>query len=141
MRIDAQMASWSLAASAAAACTTATFSKSFVPFYMIGSTPIFVATCLVGLILIALDWRRLIGNLAYVRDILIILGVLYAIVVASFLVNSLHRVPVTYLVGIFLFHGLFLLFGFAAARALKAVFATLLVQAAVYAIVVAQYTA
>jgi hypothetical protein len=120
--------------------TTATFSKAFVPFYLIGSTPIFAATCAAGLVLIAMSWRALYQDALYITDILIAIGLLYGTVTASYLVNSLHRVPVTDLVGILVFHALFIIFGFAAARELRAVFAMLLAQAAIYLIVVVQYT-
>ena len=128
-------------AATAGVVTIATFAKSFVPFYLIGSTPIFVAACLLGLVLVAANRRALFEDAGYLRDILVVMSLLYAIVIASFLVNSIHRVPPTHLIGILLFHGLFLAFGFAAARSLKAVFAMLLVQALIYMIVVAQYTA
>ncbi len=124
----------------AAVVTTATFSKAFVPFYLIGSTPIFVVTCLAGLLLTTLSWRQLYQSALYVSEVLIAMGLLYGVVTASYLVNSLHRVPATDLVGILVFHALFIVFGFAAARALKAVFAILLAQAAIYLIVVIQYT-
>src|SRR5579871_4117277 len=124
----------------AAVVTTATFAKSFVPFYLIGSTPIFAATCLVGLVLVALNWRQFSDDAGYAVDVLIVIGLLYGTVAASYLVNSLHRVPATDLVGILVFHALFIVFGFAAARATKVVFAMLLAQAAIYLIVVIQYT-
>ncbi len=124
----------------AAVVTTATFAKSFVPFYLIGSTPIFAATCLVGLVLVALNWRQFSDDAGYAVDVLIVMGLLYGTVAASYLVNSLHRVPATDLVGILVFHALFIVFGFAAARATKVVFAMLLAQAAIYLIVVIQYT-
>ena len=120
--------------------TTTTFAKSFVPFYLIGSTPIFAATCLFGVLLAVLAARKLAEQASYVTDIFLVLALFYCIVIASFLINSLHRVPVTHLLGILIFHGLFLAFGFAAARALKAVFVVLLAQAAVYILVIAQFT-
>jgi hypothetical protein len=129
-----------LLALTAAVVTAATFAKAFVPFYLIGSTPIFAVTCAAGLVLVATSWRELYQDALYVTDILIAMGLLYGIVTASYLVNSLHRVPVTDLIGILVFHALFIIFGFAAARALKAVFAMLLAQAAIYLIVVIQYT-
>jgi hypothetical protein len=144
MKVQGKAIVWSnqprLLGLTAAVVTTATFGKSFVPFYLIGSTPIFAATCLVGLVLVALGWRQLYEDAGYVADVLIAMGLLYGVVTASYLVNSLHRVPVTDLIGILVFHALFIVFGFAAARATKAVFATLLVQAAIYLIVVIQYT-
>lgn len=95
----------------------ATFAKLFVPFYLIGSTPIFVASCSLGIVL----WRakKLAEQAAYARDVLVALTLLYGVVIASFLIHSLHQVPVTHLLGISIFHGLFLLFGFAASRAPK----------------------
>src|SRR6516164_8814869 len=120
--------------------TVATFAKLFVPFYLIGSTPIFIASCFLGLVLIALASKDLAEQATYAKDILVTLTLLYSVVIASFLINSLHQVPVTHLLGILIFHGLFLLFGFAASRAPKAVFAVLIVGAAIYLLIVAQYT-
>jgi O-antigen ligase len=130
-----------LARLAAALATTATFEKSFVPFYLIGSTTIFAVTCVSGIILVAISWREIYETAKYANDVLIVTALLYGVVIVSYLTYSLQRVPVTYLIGIFAFHALFLLFGFAAARSLKAVAAVLLAQAATYLIVVAQYTA
>jgi hypothetical protein len=124
----------------AAIVTTAAFGKLFVPFYLIGSTAIFVVLSLAGVTLIAFDWRAIRDEASYTGDVLVTIGVLYALVVASYLLNSLHQVPPTHLLGILIFHGLFLVFGFAAARAPKAVFAMLLAQAAVYLIFIARYT-
>src|SRR6516165_6687220 len=120
--------------------TVATFAKLFVPFYLIGSTPIFVASCLLGVVLIALASKELAEQAAYAKDILVALALLYGVVIASFLFHSFHQVPVTHLLGILIFHGLFLLFGFAASRAPKAVFSVLIIGAAIYLLIVAQYT-
>src|ERR1700759_692885 len=117
-----------LPALTAAVVTTATFAKAFIPFYLIGSTPIFVIACAAGLVLVAMSWRELYQDALYVTDVLIAMGLLYSIATASYLINSLHRVPPTDLIGILLFHGIFIIFGFSAARALKAVFAMLLAQ-------------
>src|SRR5437588_7100294 len=102
--------------------TTATFAKTFVPFYLIGSTAIFAATCLSGIVLVAVGWREIRADASYVRDVLAVIGLLYAVVAASYLANSFPQVPVTHLLGILIFHALFMVFGFAAARALKVVF-------------------
>lgn len=132
--------SWRLLpATTAAFVATAAFAKSFVPFYLIGSTPIFAATCFFGVLLVMLAGRKLAEQTTYVTDIFLALALFYCAIIASFLVNSLHRVPVTHLLGILIFHGLFLVFGFAAARALKAVFVVLLVQATIYILVIAQH--
>jgi O-antigen ligase len=130
-----------LAKVTAAIATVATFAKAFVPFYLIGSTPIFVLSSLLAVALATISWRPLCENAGYIRDALVVAGMFYAIVISSFLINSIHRVPVTHLIGILVFHALFLLLGFAAARAPKAIFALLLAQAAIYIIVVAQYAA
>jgi hypothetical protein len=119
--------------------TTATFAKSFVPFYLVGSTPIFVASCFLGLMLVALASRNLVEQATFIVDVLALLFLLYCVIIASFLIYSLHRVPITHLFGILIFHGLFLLFGFAAARAHKAVFAVLFAGAAIYLLIIAQY--
>jgi len=121
-----------LATATAVVVTIATFAKSFVPFYLIGSTPIFVASCSLGLVLIALASKKLAEQATYAKDILVALTLLYGVVIASFLIHSLYQVPVSHLLGILIFHGLFLLFGFAASRAPKGVFAVLPI--------VAQYT-
>ena len=95
-----------LAALTAAIVTTATFAKLFVPFYLIGSTPIFVASCSLGLVLIALASKGLAVQAAYAKDILVALTLLYGVVIASFLIHSLHQVPVTHLLGILICSGL-----------------------------------
>jgi O-antigen ligase len=128
-----------VALSAAAIVTAAAFGKLFVPFYLIGSTAIFVVLSVAGVALIALDWRSIRNQANYAGDVLVMIGALYALVIASYLVNSLHQVPPTHLLGILIFHGLFLVFGFATARAPKAVFAMLLAQAAVYLIFLVRY--
>ena len=117
----------------------AAFAKSFVPFYLIGSTPIFAVTCFLGVLLVMLAGRKLAEQAAHATDIFLVLALFYCTVIASFLINSLSRVPVTHLLGILIFHGLFLVFGFAAARAVRTVFVVLLVQAAIYILVIAQY--
>jgi O-antigen ligase len=120
--------------------TTATFAKAFVPFYLIGSTPIFAATGSFGLVLVSLDWREIRENAGYVTDALLAFVLLYAVAIASYFISSFETVPITHLAGILIFHSLFVLFGFAAARTLMAVYAVLVTQAAVYMIVIAQYT-
>jgi O-Antigen ligase len=124
----------------AAIATTAAFGKLFVPFYLIGSTAIFLILSLAGVALIAFDWRSIRNEARYAGDVLAVIGVLYALVITSYLVNSLGRVPPTHLLGILIFHGLFLVFGFAAARAPRAVFVMLLAQAAIYLIIIVRYT-
>jgi O-antigen ligase len=128
-----------VAALTAIVVTVAAFAKIFVPFYLIGSTPIFVTSCFFGLLLIAFASRKLVKQTTYATEVLVLLILFYSTVVASFLINSLHRVPITHLLGILIFHGVFLLFGFAAARSLKAIFAVLLAGAAIYILVIVQY--
>jgi O-antigen ligase len=124
----------------AATVTTAAFAKSFVPFYLIGSTPIFVITCLLGTLLLAISWREILKTAVHATDIVLALALLYGVVIANYLVYSSGQVAVTHLVGIVLFHCLFLVFGFAAARALVPIYVVLLAQAAVYSIFIAIYT-
>lgn len=119
--------------------TTAAFGKLFVPFYLIGSTAIFAALCLLGALLIAANWRRAFENVSRAGDVLILTLAFYGLVVASYIVNSRHLVPLTDLLGILIFHSMFIAFGFAAASRPKAVFATLLAQAGVYLIFIVQY--
>jgi O-antigen ligase len=129
-----------LPAFTAAIVTLATFAKSFVPFYLVGSTPIFAAASLLGAVLIVGSWRKISNNAAYVTDILLALALLYGVIVANYLAYSLGTVAITHLLGILLFHSLFLVFGFAAARAPKAVYSVLVAQAAIYVVIIAQYT-
>ena len=124
----------------AALVTTAVFAKSFVPFYLIGSTPIFAATCLSGIVLVALSGRQISEQASLVSGILIVLVLFYGVVIINFLLYSFHQVPITHLAGILIFHAVFLVFGFAASRAPAAVFAVLLTEAAIYLIIIAQYT-
>jgi O-antigen ligase len=129
-----------LALLTAAITTTAAFGKLFVPFFLIGSTEIFVVLCLSSVVLVGITSRQLSNDAAHVHDFLVVTGLLYSVVVASYLANSIHQVPVTHLLGILIFHSLFLVFGFAAARGLQAVFAMLLLQAAIYVFYIVRYT-
>jgi O-antigen ligase len=68
-----------------------------------------------------------------------VFALFYAVVIASYFSHSRSAVPTTYLLGILIFHAMFIIFGFAAARALKAVLLVLLGAAAIYAIWILQY--
>ncbi len=129
-----------LAGLIAAVVTTATFAKVFIPFYLIGSTPIFATVSALGIVLVAIVGRQTCSDLGRVTDILVPFGLFYAVVIVSFLSKSIGQVPATHLLGILIFHWLFMIFGFAAARSAKAVQLTLLAAAACYLIVIAQYT-
>jgi len=124
----------------AAVVTTATFAKTFLPFYLIGSTPIFALTSALGIVLVTIGWRGMYDRAQRITDILVLLSPLYGVVIVSYWTHSYPVVPVTYLLGILIFHALFLIFGFAAARALKVVLLMLLGGAAVYLVVIARYT-
>jgi len=128
-----------LTALIAGTATIAVFAKSFTPYYLIGSTPIFVAACLLGLVLTALNWRQVVDLTIHVRPIFVLVVLLYVLVTANYFLNSWPKVPVTHLLGILIFHGIFLLFGLASAGAPNAVFAVLLVQGVAYAIIYSQY--
>jgi O-antigen ligase len=130
----------SLAGLTAAIVTTAAFAKTFVPFYLIGSTAIFAAACAIGAALVIVSWRPIYDMAGKVTDILLLLGALYGLVIINFLFYSRPAVPMTHLLGILIFHALFMIFGFSAARALKAVFMMLLGAAAIYLIVIAEYS-
>ncbi|QWG25082.1 O-antigen ligase family protein [Bradyrhizobium sediminis] len=130
-----------LARVTAATVTTATFAKPFVPFYLIGSTVIFAATSALGVALVAIDWRPIYDMARKVADVLVILAAFYGLVIVNFLVLSRPAVSATHLVGILALHSLFMIFGFAAARALKAVLFVLLSAAAIYSIVIVHYAA
>lgn len=128
-----------LTALTAGIATVAVFAKSFTPYYLIGSTPIFVAACLLGLVLTALNWRQVLDVTNHVRAIFVLIVLLYVLVTANYFLNSWPKVPLTYLLGILTFHGIFLLLGFASAGAPNAVFAVLLIQGIAYAIIYGQY--
>ena len=120
--------------------TVATFAKSFVPFYLIGSTAIFVASSVLASALVAVNWRQLRDDATRASGLVVALAALYGVLVVSYLLHTFGKVPATHLAGILVFHGLFLVFGFFAVRALPAVFAVLLACAASYLAVIAQYT-
>ena len=124
----------------AAAVTVAAFAKTFVPFFLIGSTAIFVGASALGIALAAMGWRRLRDDARYIPEVLVALTLLYGVVVANFLLYSLSAVPITHLAGILIFHAMFLLFGFAAARASRIVLLMLLLAAAAYALIILQHT-
>jgi O-antigen ligase len=123
-----------------AVVTTATFAKSFLPFYLIGSTPIFASTCVLGIVLVTIASRQIYDLARGITDILVVLCLLYGLVIISYWTHSFSEVPVTHLLGILIFHAMFMIFGFAAARILKVVLLMLLAAAAIYLIVIAQYT-
>lgn len=125
----------------AAIVTTAAFAKAFMPFYLVGSTPVFAATCVIGAALAAACWRAIYDMACSVADLLLILMAFYGLVTINFLVQSRPVVPITHLIGILSFHALFLIFGFAAARALKAVLFMMVGAAAVYLMAIVQYAA
>lgn len=124
----------------AAAVTVAAFAKTFVPFYLIGSTAIFVGASALGAALAALSWHRLRDDASHIPGVLIALMLLYGVTVANFLTYSLPAVPITHLAGILIFHAMFLLFGFAAARATRMVLQVLLAGAAAYVLIIVQHT-
>jgi O-antigen ligase len=124
----------------AAAGTVAAFAKSFVPFYLIGSTAIFTAVSALGMALAAVNWRQLRNQASQVPDVLVVLALLYGVVVVNFLTHSLPAVPITHLAGILIFHAMFLVLGFAAAGALRTVLLVMVAGAAIYAVVIAQHT-
>jgi O-antigen ligase len=125
---------------AAAMATVATFAKSFVPFYLIGSTAIFVGSSALASALVAVNWRQIRDDAKCASGLVLALAALYGLLIVSYLLHTFGKVPATHLLGILVFHGLFLVFGFFAVRALPAVFAVLLVYAASYLLVIAQYT-
>lgn len=121
-----------LATCTSIAATLAVLAKTFVPFYLIGSTAIFAASIAVGLVLIGLSWRSIIDSASRVRDVLMVAALFYAVVVVVFLAYSRDTVPATHLWGIVIFHGIMLVFGLAAAPALKMVLLILVGMASVY---------
>lgn len=130
-----------LAGVTAAIVTTAAFAKTFVPFYLIGSTAIFAAACALGAVLVIASWRPAYGMASKIPDILVVLAAFYGLVIVSFLVHSRQAVPMTHLAGILIFHVLFMIFGLSAARALNVVAVMLLGAAATYSIAIIQYVA
>jgi O-antigen ligase len=128
-----------LARLTAVTVTVAAFAKTFVPFYLIGSTAIFAGTSALGVTLAAVSWRTLWASARNVTDLLIVLALFYATVIVSYFSHSASAIPITFLLGILIFHTMFITFGFAAARALKAVLLALLGAAAIYSIWLIQY--
>jgi O-antigen ligase len=124
----------------AATATITAFAKTFVPFYLIGSTAIFAGTSALGIVLAGSNWRQLRNDATQIPDALVALALLYGVVIVNFLHYSLPAVPITHLLGILIFHGMFLVFGFAAARALRAVMLVLVVAAAIYVFIILQHT-
>ena len=125
-----------IATSASIAVSVAMLAKTFVPFYLIGSNVIFVLSVLSGSVLIGIGWRKFIEAAPRVRGVLILIAVFYAAVVLSFLLYSRGAVPATHLLGIAIFHGIFLVFGFSAALCLRPTLIVLTVSAAIYAAVI-----
>jgi hypothetical protein len=125
----------------AAVVTTAAFAKTFLPFYLIGSTTIFVASCALGVPLVVVSWRPILNMAIKVADFFVILAVPCILIIANFLIFARPAVPTTHLAGILIFHASFIIFGFSAARALRAVLLTLLSAGVIYSIVLLQYVA
>lgn len=123
----------------AAVVTTAAFSKLFLPFYVIGSTAIFAVTSAIGAALVGIGRRSMYQMASKVGDVLLLLGALYGLVIINFLSFSRPIVPMTHLLGILIFHSLFMVFGFAAARSLGTVLTLLSGAGAFYLIVITQY--
>ena len=115
------------------AVSVAVYAKTFVPFYLIGSTAIFAVSVVLGMVLIGLGWRPIFEAAGRIPKIFILTALLYAVVAVNFLVYSRTEVPATYLCGILIFHGIFLIFGFSAARALKTLLIVLSGMAVIYA--------
>src|SRR5712672_3078167 len=61
----------------AAAVTVAAFAKTFVPFFLIGSTAIFVGASALGIALAAMGWRRLRDDARYIPEVLVALAALW----------------------------------------------------------------
>jgi O-antigen ligase len=125
---------------AAAMATVATFAKSFVPFYLIGSTAIFVTSSALASALVAVNWRQMRDDATRATGLVVALAALYGVLIVSYLLHTFGKVPATHLLGILVFHGLFLVFGFFAVRTLSVVLAVLMGFAASYLAVVAEYT-
>jgi hypothetical protein len=119
--------------------TTAAFAKTFLPFYFIGSTGVFAVTGAIGAALIAISWRPMYYMATKVPDVLLLLAVLYCLVITNFLFYSRPAVPTTHLFGILIFHAFFMIFGFAASRALKPVLIMLLGAGAIFSVVIVQH--
>jgi O-antigen ligase len=124
----------------AALATVAAFAKTFVPFYLIGSTAIFAAVSALAIALAGLNWRQLRDDASQIPDTLVVFALMYAVVVVNFLTLSLPAVPITHLAGILIFHGMFLVFGFAAARAMRTVLLVLVAGAAIYMAIIVQHS-
>jgi hypothetical protein len=120
-----------------ATITVAVLAKTFVPFYLIGSTAIFVASLALGLVLVALSWRPILNVARQVPDAIVVTALFYGLTIVSFVMHSRGAVPLTHLWGLLAIHGIMLIFGFSAARALNTVLLVLFGTAAVYAVFLA----
>ena len=63
--------------------TVAVLAKTFVPFYLMGSTVIFSASVSAGLVLVALSWRPIFDAARRIPDTLIVAALFYVVVVVS----------------------------------------------------------
>src|SRR5690349_6571922 len=120
--------------------TTAAFAKLFLPFYLLNSTAIFAVTSVIGIALLTSNWPSIRRMGRQVSDAALLLITFYGLVTINFLVFSRPVIPMTHLIGILIFHGLFFAFGFASARALKTVLLLLLSAGGIYLIIIANYT-
>lgn len=123
----------------AAAATTAAFAKMFLPFHIIGSTAILVVASAIGAVFITVCWRPLFEMAGKVVEFLLVAGGFYILVIINFLILSRPNVPTTHLLGILIFHALFMVLGFATARALNVLLIMLLGAAAIYLIAIFHY--
>jgi len=123
----------------AAVTTTAAFAKMFLPFHMIGSTAIFAAASAIGAALVIVCRRPLFEMAGKVAEFLLVSAGFYILVIVNFLILSRPNVPTTHLLGILVFHALFMVFGFATARSLNVLLMMLLGAAAIYLIAILNY--
>jgi hypothetical protein len=128
-----------LEAVTAAVATTAAFAKMFLPFHMMSSTAIFAAASAIGAVLVIICRRPLLEMAGEVAEFLLVLGGFYILVIVNFLILSRPNVPTTHLLGILIFHALFMAFGFATARCLNVLLMMLLGAAAIYIIAILNY--
>jgi O-antigen ligase len=98
-----------LAACTSGAATIAVLAKTFVPFYLVGSSVIFLAFVSIGLIFAALNFRQIAADANRIGDVLILLGLFYGVVIINYWAKSFPEVSPTHLLGILIFHSLFLL--------------------------------
>ncbi|MGB8400211.1 O-antigen ligase family protein [Bradyrhizobium sp.] len=137
-REPAPLSAWLFPAAAIAATTTA-FCKQFTPFYHFHSTIIFVVAAFVSSLLILPVWKLRPELFQKARSTAIVTLCIWACTALSYLLFARHSVPPTYLAGLVLFSGFFMLVGVAASGSPRSIAVIFVMIAIIYLIYLARY--